>query len=309
MPKRHREKSAQLTGDSDQQKAVQVPPIKKRKTCEDEENIQKAEKKQTYSVEILCERGNIYNQDAYFVMPNMVGVLDGHGSLGHNLVTEIVSFFDQTKLQNTPAELMMDELVSHLKEAKETKHLMTFNGSTLVAIRQHPEHQDDPKHFQIIQVGDSRCLRVFKNEKDEIDIEWLTIDHDLTSPEEHKRVIDSENGTIIARRGRSKTLCYLGLKIDGEYSVNMSRAIGDEHLIPGGLLHTPSTYDFIQHEEKDICLILMSDGISDVLTDDEIREQLQSSLTLPSIYEKVKELTYERSGRLDDATMVKLKWI
>lgn len=252
-------------------------------------------------------RGNVVNQDSYLLNENLIAVLDGHGNSSQDLVLAFKQYFEDIKtnccIQDCDADTLIQEAIAHVR--KNSPELFNRAGTTFIGLRR---DTDDDNTFEIVQIGDSRCMRIYKDEQDAVAFEWLTRDHDLTSDEEKKRVDESDHGYIEKRKGPTKVLNYLSSR-KSFFSVNMSRAIGDEVLTSAGMINTPQTYPFIRDQEKDIALILMSDGVSDVLTNEEWTELLKKEAwELDDIYKIVTDNTHNRCGRLDDCTMLRLNW-
>lgn len=88
----------------------------------------------------------------------------------------------------------------------------------------------------------------------------LTIDHDPSIQEERAR-IEAAGGEIIADSKET-------LRVNGR--LNMTRAIGDMDLKSYGVIATPDISRRSLKHGKDKFLLLISDGISSALTDEEM---------------------------------------
>ncbi|XP_023514699.1 probable protein phosphatase 2C 6 isoform X1 [Cucurbita pepo subsp. pepo] len=111
----------------------------------------------------------------------------------------------------------------------------------------------------VANCGDSRALLCRGNQAIP-----LTIDHKISRPDEYDRLI----------KGGAKILFVGCPRVEGVLA--MTRAIGDHYLKPWIIFDPEVT--FTSRTEEDECLILASDGVWDVLSNDDVMKMACSVL-------------------------------
>ncbi|CAJ1964855.1 unnamed protein product [Cylindrotheca closterium] len=237
------------------------------------------------------------NQDAWIQDETddfvIVGVLDGHGKLGH----EVSSYFASTlpseikqRLQEAyPNRIPVFELEERLKSVPELPQESDLSDDVLsLALTDsfHAVHWKamlDPdqkpgrsgatcitclinkktKECHVAYVGDSKAILIGSGKEGSIQIvaERTTVN----VPEERKR-IESGEGSI-----RGSNVFY------GPVGIAMTRALGDTVMLRAGVIPTPIVETF-KLQDCDT-LVLATDGIWDVLQDQEVSDTINDSFS------------------------------
>lgn len=230
------------------------------------------------------------NQDAWFQDETndfvIVGVLDGHGKLGH----EVSSYFASTlssqikhRLQS-PNRIPVTELEARLKEVSELPVESDLSDVSLALIDSfHAVHWNslvDPeqkpgrsgatciaclinkktKECHIAYVGDSKAICIGSGT---LPIQVVAERITVNIPDERKR-IEAGEGSI-----RGNNVFY------GPVGIAMTRALGDSVMLRAGVIPTPIVETF-KLQDRDT-LVLASDGIWDVLHDQEVADTIKDT--------------------------------
>jgi len=207
-----------------------------------------------------CDDFTVGQEDGYF------GVYDGHG--GKMAVEIVVNSLHQyfsfalKNMESNNNKSVKDAFVTafHMvdQELKERKCL--YQGSTAVVCYIHKEKtssdSDGTGYRRVVSVGnvgDSRCVlnrrgKAFR----------MSYDHKASDPIEEKRIVEND-GRIINNR------------VNG--SLGVARALGD-HSLKDWVLADPYFSEFTL-TEHDRFLVLASDGIFDVMSDQEVVDLLE----------------------------------
>ena len=122
-------------------------------------------------------------------------------------------------------------------------------------------------------VGDSKAYLIKKNE-----IKVITKDHKCNDAEEVKRI--REAGGVVFRERVFGTLM-------------LTRSFGDKEMKKYGVLSTPDI--FCQNiEEDDLFVIIASDGVWDVIEEDEVFKFAQNKISSNELSKKIIDLAKER---------------
>lgn len=254
------------------------------------------------------------NQDAMIVWEDFVsedaifcGVFDGHGPYGHlvarkvrdALPIKLLSFLDSSeskrnesskasfkdmKLESGEAENNFsaeDEVSSMWREAfmkaykamdKELKshaNLDCFcSGSTSVTVVK------QGSNLFMGNIGDSRAIMGSKDSNDLMVAIQLTVDLKPDLPREAERIKKCK-GRVFALEDEPE-VCRVWLPFDDAPGLAMARAFGDFCLKEYGVISVPEfTHRLLT--DRDQFIVLASDGIWDVLSNDEVVEIVSSA--------------------------------
>nr|BAN41267.1 protein phosphatase 2C, putative [Entamoeba invadens] len=230
-----------------------------------------------YNVAISQTRGGRnYNEDrtcAKSIDPSnaLFGVFDGHN--GHEAATFCRDNIKQI-YQDQSFDLTKTFETLHNEVAKTTGAGCT---ATVVAIK------GDEAFFA--NVGDSPAFVI----KSDNSIEKMSYSHKTNDPSEEKMIV--ENGGVILNLFNTK-------RVNGQIMV--TRSIGDKALHPP-LSSTPSLYSIPLNEIKSI--VLMSDGVTDALTDLEIRDVLVAESSVVTKAQTIRNIAY-KGGSKDNICVV-----
>lgn len=257
------------------------------------------------------------NQDAMIVwedfMPNdmtFLGVFDGHGPHGHLVARKVrdvlplklISFINSCELKQTGSssiccsgdfssdrgdlenDIPSDEKGSSLwreaflktykamdKELKSHPNLDCFcSGSTSVTIIK------QGSNLYIGSIGDSRAIMGSKDNNDSMMATQLTVDLKPDLPREAERIKRCK-GRVFAMQDEPE-VSRVWLPFDDAPGLAMARAFGDFCLKEYGVISIPEFY----HQtitKRDKFIVLASDGVWDVLSNEEVVELVSSSST------------------------------
>ncbi|EDO46288.1 predicted protein, partial [Nematostella vectensis] len=186
-------------------------------------------------------------------------VFDGHGGVSsaefaHDKLHEIVRRLHRDG-ENDLEEILVQafeecdtELKRHLEHLVSEKELSSGTTATVVLLR-------DGTDLAIASTGDSRAVLCRNGETS-----CITRDHHPSLEEEQQRIL-SCNGRI---ESTSSDL----LRVNGRLA--MTRSLGDFDLKPYGVIATPDTKLLKVDHNADAFIVLITDGISDVISSYEL---------------------------------------
>lgn len=236
------------------------------------------------------------NQDALTVWENFVGekqmyfcgVFDGHGPSGHkvaryvrdNLPLKISRVIKQSKggnknagdgagegsFQNPFFASWEKKLTRAFQEVDEQicleDHLDSYcSGTTAVTVIKQGEH------LIVAHLGDSRAVLCTSGEKSQLLAVQLTVDLKPSLPTEAER-IRKARGRVFAMEEEPSVL-RVWMPEEDCPGLAMTRAFGDLCLKDYGLICDPEVY-YRKITSKDEFVVLATDGIWDVLTNNEV---------------------------------------
>ncbi|XP_009782883.1 putative protein phosphatase 2C 65 [Nicotiana tabacum] len=236
------------------------------------------------------------NQDAMTVWENFggqkgaffCGVFDGHGPSGHkvaryvrdslpskissllkesNNVSEITSTENGDESDQNP--LFAATKAAFLKSFKEMDEELEkepsiesySSGTTAVTLFKQEEH------LLIGNLGDSRAIICTRDEKNQLISEQLTVDLKPHIPSEYER-IKSCKGRVMAME-QEPNVYRVWMPDEDCPGLAMARAFGDFCLKDYGLISVPEVY-YRKLTERDEFVVLATDGVWDVLSNDEV---------------------------------------
>eukprot|EP00096_Caligus_rogercresseyi_P009619 TRINITY_DN3291_c0_g1_i1.p1 TRINITY_DN3291_c0_g1~~TRINITY_DN3291_c0_g1_i1.p1 ORF type:complete len:350 (+),score=77.95 TRINITY_DN3291_c0_g1_i1:25-1074(+) len=193
----------------------------------------------------------------------LLGVWDGHGgeacarfcseNVEKHLNKELVNYEEHSSLGDILRNII-DSLNNSFEIHSGTKNTYTGSTATLALIR-------DGYELVVAHVGDSRAILCRDG-----DSKTLTSDHCPSRPDEKER-IKSLGGTVVADE--------IGRHLVNK-RLSMSRSLGDFELRPFGVISEPDITRLRIKHSKDQFLVLVTDGITFVLSDKEIVETIKS---------------------------------
>ena len=217
-------------------------------------------------------------------------VFDGHGSavvseyLKKEMLNTILaadqSLFDE--LANNNINLIKNQkVIDRLKKAIRKGFLdidhemrilgaLDFGSTAVVCLI-------TPTHFFIANCGDSRALLVSDNK-----ISLATKDHTAQDPEEKERV-ERAGGEIVKEKLSGKLYIKM-IDDDSGLPQQPSRAFGDyfkkyQNKKPSEQIITSEPDIYVrERSEKDEFLVLASDGLWDIISNEEVKEEIQKKL-------------------------------
>eukprot|EP00095_Tigriopus_kingsejongensis_P010567 snap_masked-scaffold1889_size25432-processed-gene-0.2 protein:Tk10567 transcript:snap_masked-scaffold1889_size25432-processed-gene-0.2-mRNA-1 annotation:"protein phosphatase mitochondrial" len=230
------------------------------------------------SVGVATSRGRrSYQEDRHTLCepyPNhlLLAVWDGHGGSDcsefctHQVAGQVVKYLDAAvESQKADLSLVLRQVVGDLQNSYE-KHWRMLNPgvgrspgttATIALIR-------DGYELVLAQVGDSRAILSRDGE-----VRTLTRDHCPSDPQEQSR-IEKHGGSV-------------SYDTIGRYMVNhrlaMSRSIGDLDLKPFGVSAEPDLIRLNFKHGKDSFLVLTTDGVNFVMSDEEVVDCVNQGAT------------------------------
>ncbi|KFK26385.1 hypothetical protein AALP_AA8G241700 [Arabis alpina] len=249
----------------------------------------------------------------------LCGVFDGHGKNGH-MVSKTVRNRLPSLMSTFKKELNQESHVGEEDEAHKWEQAClaafrivdrelllqvfdcAFSGSTaVVAVTQ----GDD---LMIANLGDSRAVLGTMNEDGEISAVQLTSDLTPAVPSEAERIRMCKGRVLAMKTEPSSQRVWLpNHDIPG---LAMSRAFGDFRLKDHGVIAVPE----VSHHRitsRDQFIVLASDGVWDMLTNDEVVSLIWSSVkkqaTAAKLVAEAAEATWKKklkSSKIDDITVI-----
>lgn len=237
------------------------------------------------------------------------GVFDGHGKDGH-----IVSKFVRNRLpglilsqqdafvQETHGEACVSAFKAMDKEIKLQENLdCTWSGTTAVTIIMQGED------LIVSNLGDSRAILGTISDNDELIAVQLTNDLKPNLPDEAERILKC-NGRIHALEWEPSLQRVWLPKVDIP-GLAMTRCFGDFGIKSFGIIATPQiSYHHITN--KDHFLVLATDGVWDVLTNEQVAGIVWAVTTEEKAAKAVADAAVSAwkhkypSSKMDDCTVV-----
>jgi len=199
----------------------------------------------------------------------LLAVFDGHGELGHEVSKfcaeqlPALLIANAEKLAEDPEAILRGavmELDNILFEDEQMRETAKFSGSTATLVYARGDE------LWVAWVGDSRCIVGHRMHGD-VGVALETLPHKADVHEERER-IQSRGGKVDVSEDPVR-VWY------GGYGLAMSRSIGDGHFKRAGVICEPDVEHLHLSPAKrggdgEICLVLASDGIWDVLSSLEV---------------------------------------
>jgi serine/threonine protein phosphatase PrpC len=258
------------------------------------------------------QRPEKVNQDAWFRDEEtddgfiVVGVLDGHGKLGHELSEYFATTLaSEIRKQLKPSTRMaISELEQRLEEFARWKQPSAEDNMNITVLTNvlinafHGVHWNamlDPdlktgrngatcitclinketKECHVAYAGDSRAIRI----RDD-DIAVIAEETTVDLPKERERIEKGE-GTI-----RGGNVFY------GPVGIAMTRALGDAVMLRAGVIPTPNVNSVQLHDGD--ALVLATDGVWDVLTNQDVRKIVDNHCNAQEAAEAIANVAKKR---------------
>eukprot|EP01083_Nonionella_stella_P077374 211258_1 len=204
-------------------------------------------------------RHKSHNQDSYFFGSNVFGVCDGHGSKGELVSDHIarsISRSIETSVSDPHAYLeQIVRTASHSLKASAVDSV--HNGSTLILSL----IADSTIHTA--NVGDSRAI-ICSAKENHVITRQLNTEHKPQVNNELARIY--KNGGFVSREG------YVSRQ-GSMYGIAMTRCLGDDDLhLNQIVIDEPEITSHAIDVTHDFCIIWATDGIWDVLSNDEVAQ-------------------------------------
>uniref|UniRef100_A0A7N0ZVD4 protein-serine/threonine phosphatase n=1 Tax=Kalanchoe fedtschenkoi TaxID=63787 RepID=A0A7N0ZVD4_KALFE len=266
------------------------------------------------------------NQDAMIVWEDFFsedvtfcGVFDGHGPHGHLVSRKVRDKLPLKLLSSLPEELEKDEdvedklklfwmeafLKSFKSMDKELRSLPSLDcfcsGSTAVTIV-----KQGSKLF-IGNIGDSRAILATKDSSNSTVAIQLTVDLKPDLPREAER-INRCKGRVFALQDEPE-VSRVWLPFDNAPGLAMARAFGDFCLKEYGVISVPE-FSHRTLTERDEFIVLASDGVWDVLSNEQVVEIVGSAPTRFSAARTVVDAASQEwrrkypTSKMDDCAVV-----
>lgn len=223
------------------------------------------------------------NQDNYLINDEkkIYAVFDGHGDKGHVISTylkeHLVPTFTSTLQPTQSIEDSFKNAFQLLDDSICKSAQSESSGSTCVMA-----HVNN-NFLYVAGVGDCTALLVQANPDGKMDVTSLILSHKTSNTSENERILNC--GTQI-------TGDYIVSKTDPNKVINMTRAFGDQDMRSAGIislpdisitklpslvgpksedhLHNGATINNLTPHDRDTFLVMFSDGLDQVQSNDEI---------------------------------------
>ena len=208
------------------------------------------------------------------------GLFDGHSGkeVGMYLMENLHKILHQKiKEENINNEILKQIVINSFEQIDKEINLKNFRNETgstgtILLLYKAPTSPSN-KSFLCANVGDSKAYLITKKE-----MILLTKDHKCCDANEVKRIRDK--GGIVFRERVFGTLM-------------LTRSFGDKEMKKYGVLSTPDIY--IKNVEKDdLFIVIASDGVWDVVEENEILKMTQEGISSNDFSKKIVNLAKER---------------
>ncbi|XP_060174523.1 probable protein phosphatase 2C 65 [Lycium barbarum] len=273
------------------------------------------------------------NQDAMTVWENFggdkgaffCGVFDGHGPSGHKVARYVRDLLpskissslkecneirnsenDEESHQNSMFDAWKAAYLKSYKEMdaqleREPSIESYSSGTTAVTLFKQGEH------LFVGNLGDSRAIICTRDEKNQLISQQLTVDLKPHLPSEYER-IKSCQGRVMAME-QEPNVYRVWMPDEDCPGLAMARAFGDFCLKDYGLISVPEVY-YRKLTESDEFVVLATDGVWDVLSNDEVirivattRKRSMAARTLVECAVRAWKYKYPRA-KIDDCGVV-----
>ena len=208
------------------------------------------------------------------------GLFDGHSGkeVGMYLMENLHKILHQKiREENINNEILKQIVINSFEQIDKEINLKNFRNETgstgtILLLYKDPTSPSN-KSFLCANVGDSKAYLITKKE-----MILLTKDHKCCDANEVKRIRDK--GGIVFRERVFGTLM-------------LTRSFGDKEMKKYGVLSTPDIY--IKNVEKDdLFIVIASDGVWDVVEENEILKMTQDGISSNDFSKKIVNLAKER---------------
>lgn len=208
------------------------------------------------------------------------GVFDGHGRLGRTIAERLQKeLVRRVLLSKKPAQSLKKSFADMQKMFQQLPDAQKAGATALVAVL------EDATHLTLAHVGDSRAV-VIRHGK----VMHATVDHKPTNPAEKERI--EKQGGYVAN----------GRAVDSLHMVSyaLSRSMGDVVAQERALTAEPDISAPVMVQKDDI-IILATDGVWDVFTNEQIASFSDSTKTAQEIAQAIVMSARDKKS-IDDIT-------
>jgi len=209
------------------------------------------------------------------------GLFDGHSGkeVGIYLMENLHKFISQE--MKTANSFLVDDMKNILINSFEkidqeinNQNFKNETGSTGTVLLLYKDYSSKTgKSFICANVGDTKAYLITRNE-----MILITKDHKCSDLDEVKRIKD--RGGVVFRERVFGTLM-------------LTRSFGDKEMKKYGVLPTPDTY-YKNIEEDDLFIVMASDGVWDVVEEDEILALTKNKISSSDFSKKIIQLAKDR---------------
>lgn len=240
---------------------------------------------------------------------HVYGVMDGHGQYGH-YVSEFVmatlpAFLSrEQRLREDTNEAVLSAVRGMCAELAQSNINLSFSGTTCCFA----VHHSDKLH--VANIGDSRALLIRSPDLPNYPPYAIPLssDHKPDLPGEKARII-AAGGRVCPIPGMDSGPARVWLMDADEPGLAMSRSIGDEVSASVGVTNVPEL-SVHQLDERDVCLLIASDGVWEFITNDEAARLVWKYIDTPAaavnqlVAESVRRWQDDSEQVVDDITVV-----
>ena len=240
---------------------------------------------------------------------HVYGVMDGHGQYGH-YVSEFVmatlpAFLSrEQRIRDETDEAILSAVRGMCTELSQSNINLSFSGTTCCFAVHHSDT------LYVANIGDSRALLVRSPDIPNYPpfAIPLTTDHKPDLPTERERII-AAGGRVCPIPGMDNGPMRVWLKDADEPGLAMSRSVGDEVSASVGVTNVPEL-TIHQLDERDVCLLMASDGVWEFITNDEAARLVWKFIDTPAaavnqlVAEAVRRWHEDSEQVVDDITVV-----
>lgn len=253
-------------------------------------------------------RGEVkINQDSFIAFQHVfngiftyyiLGVFDGHGPFGHFVSDYLKTYFTKWFTSIEGVNFMKKWTCAKVKEKAEYLALMkkTYAKAEQQMIKSGIEFKDSGSTGIIIAIlidivlcfntGDSRAIYISTDGQ----VHQISEDHKPKNANEEKR-ITKIGGKVECSSDEKETGPFrVFCKSNNENGLAISRSIGDFEMKEAGVISDPDHFELSIKTNKIKAIVLGSDGIWDVLSNEDVQEIIEPYFITKNSDEASKEL-------------------
>ena len=201
------------------------------------------------------------------------GLFDGHSGKLHKILLKNLKEKNDLINQENINNIVINSFEQIDKEINALNYKNETGSTGTVLLLFKDEKSPSGKSLLCANVGDSKAYLITKTE-----MKLITKDHKCNDPNEVQRIRD--NGGVVFRERVFGTLM-------------LTRSFGDKEMKKYGVLSTPDIF-YKNIETDDIFVIIASDGVWDVVEENEIFQMAQRGIPSNDLSKKIVNLAKER---------------